>query len=185
MKTKSIAVYLGSAKGNDPKFMKFAYDFGARMAREGIRVVYGGACVGTMDALADGVLEAGGQIVGVFPRGFGGKKEVQRTGRRVDREGLSEMVFVKDFAERKETMEELSDCAVALPGGIGTMDELFCFALGAEICLHEKPAYALNLDGFYDGLKMMVEQMEATGFVPPRDRLITVVDTVDDLLAQL
>lgn len=185
MRVSSIAVYLGSGEGNDPEYMRTAHDFGAEMARRGIKVVYGGANVGCMRALADGVLSEGGEIVGVFPEGFAGKKEVAALGIDIVRRDLTGLVWVRDFAERKRTMEELSDCAVALPGGYGTMDELFNYALGAEIGKHAKRAYALNVNGYYDGLRDLLAHMRETSFVHEEFPAVTVCASVEDFVDKI
>lgn len=185
MKISSIAVYLGSAEGDDPKYMTTAREFGAEMARRGIRVVYGGADVGCMRALADGVLGEGGEIVGVFPEGFAGKKEVAERGIDIVRKDLTRMIWVKSFAERKQVMEDLCDCAVALPGGYGTMDELFTFALSVEIGRHAKPAFAISVDGYYDGLRDMLERMRGTSFLHEEFPAVSVCGSVEDFVDKI
>lgn len=176
---RTVAVYLGSAAASD-KYMKLAFDFGRRLAENGIRVVYGGADVGTMAALADGVLSVGGHLTGVFPVGFGGKREVAARNVEILRKDVTELIQVKDFAERKETMSSLSDCCVAIPGSYGTMDELFCYAVENEIGLHDKISYVLNIDGYYDGLEMQVERMKNDGFIGRDAGMITFVHSVDE-----
>ena len=176
---KSVAVYLGSAEASE-KFRTLARDFGRRLAENGIRTVYGGADVGTMASLADGVLSAGGEIIGVFPTGFGGKREVAAQNREILRKDVSRIVEVKDFAERKETMCNLSDCCVALPGSYGTMDELFCYAVENEIGLHDKISYVLNVDGYYDGLEAQVSVMKREGFISVEAGMITFVHSVNE-----
>lgn len=185
MNVFSIAVYLGSGEGNDPKYMRIARGFGAEMARRGVRVIYGGANVGCMRALADGVLGEGGEIIGVFPEGFGGKKEVAATGADIIRRDLTRLVLVRDFAERKQVMEDLSDCAVALPGGFGTLEELFTFALNVEIGRHTKRAYVLNVDGYYDGLREMLERMSGSAFLHEEYPVITVCGSVDEFVDKI
>ena len=175
----SVAVYLGSAEASE-KYRKFAFDFGVLMASMGIRVVYGGAAVGTMQTLADGVLSAGGNIVGVIPEHFGGKREVAATHRNIHRDDLTENILVKDMAERKAVMTRLSDCCAILPGSCGTMDELFCYAMENEIGLHDKPAFVLNVDGYYDGLEMQVKRFKAEGFLHPSSKVITFVHSIDE-----
>lgn len=177
---KSIAVYLSSSVGNDPKYVNFARHFGAEMARKGVRVIYGGANVGCMAALADGVLSEGGQIVGVFPTGFGGKREVQAMNMDIERKDLTQLIHVKDFAERKAVMEEMSDLAVALPGGVGTMDEVFCYGVNNEIGLHSKQVVLLNIDGFYDGLKLQIDTMKKAEIVGKDSQIIQFCDSLDD-----
>lgn len=176
---KTVAVYLGSASASE-KYLKLAFDFGKRLAECGIRVVYGGADVGTMAALADGVLSAGGHLIGVFPTGFGGKREVAAQNIEILRKDVTELIEVRDFAERKETMCSLSDCCVAIPGSYGTMDELFCYAVENEIGLHDKISYVLNVDGYYDGLEMQVERMKNDGFISRDAGMITFVHSVDE-----
>lgn len=179
---KSIAVYLSSAVGNDPKYVAFARKFGAEMAKRGVRVVYGGANVGCMAALADGVTGEGGEIIGVFPTGFGGKREVSAMNIDIERKDLTRLIHVRDFAERKAIMEEMSDCAVALPGGIGTMDELFCYGVDNEIGLHDKVAVVMNIDHFYDGLKMQIGTMMSAGIVSPESTIIQFCDSLDEFI---
>ena len=176
---KSVAVYLGSA-GASAKWRDLAFSFGKRLAENGIKVVYGGADVGTMSSLADGVLAGNGHLTGVFPTGFGGKREVAATGRDILRKDATEMVKVKDFAERKQTMSALSDCCVALPGSYGTMDELFCYAVENEIGLHDKKSYVLNIDGYYDGLEKQVATMKEEGFIRKDSDMIVFVHSVDE-----
>lgn len=179
---KSVAVYLGSALGNDRVFSEAVGEFGRRMAENGIRIVYGGAKVGLMGVLADSALEAGGEVVGVFPKGFAGKREVAARGIDILHPGLTEMRWVKDFAERKQVMEDLSDCAVALPGGAGTMDELFCYAVGNEIARHDKIVYVLNVNGYYDGLEMQIRKMNDSGLLAGASSMVVFCNSVDELL---
>ena len=181
---KSVAIYLGSAKGNAPVYMETAYRLGMELAKRKIKVVYGGSGVGTMGALADGVLAGGGEIVGIFPEGFKGKKARWANGERIDRLDLTDLVLVRDFAERKKVMERSSDCAVALPGGYGTMDELFEYAVGNEIGRHDKKCFVLNTGGFYDGMKVMVEKMTSEGFLPGHSSILF-VDTIEELISNL
>lgn len=181
---KNVAVYLGSAAASE-KYRRFAFDFGRRLAENGLRVIYGGADVGTMAALADGVLFAGGHLTGVFPVGFGGKREVAAQNIEILRKDLSELIEVKDFAERKETMCALSDCCVAIPGSYGTMDELFCYAVENEIGLHDKISYVLNVDGYYDGLEMQVERMKKDAFISKDAGMICFVHSVDEFFEKI
>ncbi len=176
---KSVAVYLGSAEAS-AKWREFAYSFGKRLAEKGIMVVYGGANVGTMASLADGVLAGNGHLTGVFPVGFGGKREVAAQKRDILRRDLTELYEVKDFAERKMTMSRLTDCCVALPGSYGTMDELFCYAVENEIGLHDKKSFILNIDGYYDGLEKQVETMKGEGFIRKDSDMIVFVHSVDE-----
>lgn len=181
----TVAVYLGSSVGSNPEYAEMVAGLGRRLAVNGHRVVYGGANVGLMKILADAVLEADGQIVGVLPVGFGGKREVQAQKVNIVKDGLTEMIWVKDFAERKATMENLSDCALVLPGGFGSMDELFCYAVGNEIALHDKIAYVLDFNGYYEGLRTQISHMKREGFLPSDSDCIRFATSIDELMEML
>jgi len=163
----TASVYLGSSNGKGDKYMDFARESGRQLARRGIRVLYGGADVGTMKALAEGVMEAGGTLIGVFPEGFGGKREVKAQNIEILRKDMTQTILVRDFAERKKVLDSESDFAIVLPGSAGSMDELFCYAVSNIIGLHEKIVYILNLDGYYDGLKLQLETFVREGFLSP------------------
>lgn len=181
---KSVAVYLGSS-GASEEYMGFANRFGKELARRGYRAVFGGAAVGTMKSFADGVLEAGGEIVGVFPKGFKGKREVAARGIRLDMPELTENIEVKDMPERIAVMGSLSDCCVILPGGYGTMEELFFHAVDNEIGLHDKISYVLNINGYYDGLEMQVGRMKQDRFLRQDSNVIVFVHSMDEFFAQI
>lgn len=178
----SVAVYLGSAKGSK-KYMDFAFAFGKTLAENHIKVVFGGADVGTMRALADGVLSAGGEIVGVFPVGFGGKREIAATHKDIRSKDLSDNIPVKDLAERKEKMIEMTDCCIILPGGFGTMDELFCHAVGNEVGLHDKKAYVMNVFSYYDGLEQQLGTMSREGFLPSGPSVIEFLHSPEEFIS--
>ena len=181
----AISVYLGSRPGADASFCENAFALGARLAREGYRLVYGGSDVGTMKALADGCLSANGIAYGVFPRGFHGYPEDawHRKGNLL-REGLTEVFYTADLPERKRLMETLSDACIALPGSWGTLDELFCYAANSKLGFNGgKPLFVLNLSGYYDPLRDQIARMLSAGFI---DRnLLTFCPTLDDLFAAL
>ena len=181
---KTIAVYLGSSEGNGPQWKAAAREFGAKAARAGLRIVYGGANVGTMAALADGALGEGGQVTGVFPTGFGGRPQVAAMHKDIARKDIAELIYVKDFDERKATMMSLADCAVVLPGSVGTMDEAFNFALNTEIDLQDKPTYFLNFEGYYEGIKMQIAAMMKGGFMSDEEyaKMFRFFDTADELI---
>ncbi len=184
-KIKTVAVYLGSRAGNGPEFVKNAYRLGQLLAGHGIRIVYGGASVGTMKALADGCSSAGGHITGVFPTGFKGKRDNAAAGIHVGPEGvdLSETIYVIDIAERIATMERLSDAMIFLPGRFGTMTEAFSWMEGWQLGYHFKPAFILNTDGYYDGLLTQMRTMIAAGFMDGDDMdLLHIADTPDSLV---
>lgn len=184
---KSVSVYLGSHSGNDPKFCAVANEFGRKLAEAGYTVVYGGSNAGTMGALAEGAIGAGGRCIGVFPRGFKGKPDLAAKGFSIEMQGLAEMIFTADFAERKKKMAELGDCCVALPGSWGTLDELFTYSTDSELKFNGgKPMFVLNLDGYYDPLKRMVENMYANGFILEHSiHLIRFCNSVDELMEAL
>lgn len=183
-RTKAVAVYLGSSSGNSPVFRETVRSFGHSMAEAGIEVIYGGASVGTMGVLAESVLEAGGKITGIFPTGFGGKREVQAMNVEILQEGLTQTIFVKDFAERKATMERMSDCAVVLPGSYGTLDELFSYAVNNEIGLHDKRCYILNIEGYYDGLEQQVASIKRNGFLKEDADMLRFCHSMEELLSK-
>ena len=143
---KNIAVYLGSAPSCKDIYKGLAYELGFRLAKAGHTLVYGGAAVGTMGALADGARDAGGEVIGVFPKGFRGTKEVRESGLEVVQHGLSKFIETADFAERKQMMEDLSDGCIVLPGSFGTLDELFTYACNRAIDVHTKPILVFNFD---------------------------------------
>ncbi|MBQ0086984.1 MAG: TIGR00730 family Rossman fold protein [Bacteroidales bacterium] len=176
---KSVAVYLGSAAAT-AKWRDFAYDFGKRLACSGMKVIYGGADVGTMASLADGVLAGNGHLTGVLPAGFGGKRKVAAQGRNILRKDVTENVEVSDLSERKKMMRQLSDCCVILPGSFGTMDELFCYVVENEVGIHDKKAYVLNIDGYYDGLEMQVAAMKREGFIDRASAILVFVHSIEE-----
>jgi len=181
-----IAVYLGSSLHCQKKYNQLAFETGRLLALAGHTIIYGGANVGTMKDLADGAESAGGEIIGVFPAHFKGTKEVQESGVKVCREKLSQMIWVRDFAERKRKMEELSECCLILPGSFGTLDELFTFACDNCIGIHNKKAYILNYEGFYNPLKDLLRNTEMAGFLKPETiSIINFCDSVGDFLRMI
>ena len=183
---KSIAVYLGSSPACSPVYKELAYEIGRSLAEGGFRLVYGGAAVGTMGALADGAMSAGGEVVGVFPRGFLGTKEVRESGLEVVRHGLTQFIETADFAERKQVMEDMSDACIVLPGSFGTMDELFTCACNRAIDKHAKPIIIFNHEGYYDPLKQLLANMQTAGFMKPfMASALTFCDTVGEVMSAL
>lgn len=181
--TTSVSVYLGSAEATE-KWRELAFNFGKSLAEHNIRVVYGGADVGTMASLADGVIAGHGHLIGVFPVGFGGKREVAAQRRDIIRKDLTELIEVQDFAERKKVMRDLSDCCIVMPGSYGTLDELFCYAVENEIGIHDKVSYVLNIDGYYDGFEKQVAEMKKEGFINACSRIIVFVHSIEELFAR-
>ena len=141
---KRICVYCGSSPGRVPAYREAARGLAAELVSRGIDLVYGGASVGTMGVIADAVLEAGGQVFGVIPQALVDKE--------VAHHGLSELHVVQSMHERKAKMAELSDGFVALPGGWGTIEEIFEMLTWAQLGFHQKPCGLLNISGYYDHL---------------------------------
>lgn len=159
---KRVVVFCGSSSGNDPRFTLQAERLGAALAERQIALVYGGARIGLMGAVADGALRAGGHVVGVLPR-FLQQKEIAH-------EGLSELHLVESMHERKLLMNELCDGAIALPGGFGTLEEFFEMLTWAQLGLHAKPVALLNVAGFYDPLLALVQHMVDTQLLKPSNQ---------------
>lgn len=159
---RSLCVFCGSSPSVADAFFASARDVGGVLANQGIRLVYGGGRIGLMGALADAALEAGGQVVGVIPRPLLAKE--------VGHEGLSELHVVTSMHERKAMMAELSDGFIALPGGIGTLEEFFEIWTWAQLGLHQKPFGLLNVAGFFDPLLAFVDQLTANRFLRPEHR---------------
>ncbi|GAB2548227.1 LOG family protein [Rhodanobacter koreensis] len=153
----SLCVYCGSSPGNHPGYTEQARAFGAEMAHRGIALVYGGGKVGLMGTVADAVLAAGGKVIGVIPR--------QLVELEVAHPGLSELQVVETMHQRKTRMYELSDAFVALPGGFGTMDEMFEMLTWAQLGLHRYPCAFLDVRGYYSQLRAMMDHMVNEGFV--------------------
>lgn len=181
---QTVAVYLGSSAASE-EYMNIAYNFGRELAGRGYKAVFGGAEVGTMKAFAQGVLEAHGDILGVFPKGFKGKREVAAQGRDILMNTLTRTMEVKDMPERIAVMGSLSDCCVILPGGFGTMEELFFLAVDNEIGIHDKRAFVLNVKGYYDGLEAQVTTMKREHFMRADSNVVTFVHSVEELFDEL
>ncbi len=154
---KSIVVFCGSSDGYHESYREAAYTIGAMLAEQNIRVVYGGAKIGLMGAVAEGALAAGGKVIGVIPR-FLETMEVAH-------DGLTELITVETMHERKLKMHELSDGIITLPGGWGTMEELFEMLTWGQLGLHSKPIGLLNVNGYYDALKALSDNMVTEGFL--------------------
>lgn len=178
-----ISVYLGSSPVCQEKYNVIAYDMGREIALRGATLVYGGAAVGTMGRLADGAKDVGGEVIGVFPKGFTGTREVREKGISVVRDGLDEMIEVENFAVRKQVMEDIGDCAVILPGSFGTLDELFTYACNRSIDKNDKHMFILNFEGYYNPLIQLIDNMiEAGMFKPCMHGAISFHDTVSELM---
>ena len=158
----SICVYCGSRSGSHPEYVELARALGTELARRGITLVYGGGNIGLMGALADAVIAAGGKAIGVIPR--------QLVEREVAHKGLSELQVVDTMHQRKTRMYELSDGFIAMPGGFGTMDEMFEMLTWAQLGLHRYPCAFLDVRSYYTPLSQMMDQMVNEGFVPAEQR---------------
>ena len=165
-----LAVYCGSATPDDPRYIALARDVGATLAKRGIGVVYGGGKVGLMGALADSALAAGGEVIGVIPEALEHHELANRN--------CTALHVVPGMHERKRLFTDLADGFVTLPGGVGTMDELWEAVSWAQLGYHAKPVGLLNAFGFYDRLLDFNRQMAETGFIRPAHRGI-IIDAPD------
>jgi uncharacterized protein (TIGR00730 family) len=166
---ESICVFCGSSFGATDDYVEAARAFGAEAARRRVRVVYGGASVGLMGALADAALAAGGSVVGVIPRAL--------MEREIAHRGLTELRVVESMHERKATMAQLADAFVALPGGLGTFEELFEIWTWGQLGLHSKPYGLLNVRDYYTPLIRFLDHARDEGFVRPSQRSRLVVES--------
>jgi uncharacterized protein (TIGR00730 family) len=162
-----LCVFCGSSPGSDLSYVESAHALGRTMAEAAIGLVYGGASVGLMGAVADAALEAGGEVIGVIPRALV-EKEIAHS-------GLADLRVVTSMHERKALMAELSDGFVALPGGVGTLEELFEAWTWTQLGYHRKPCAILNVNGFFDGLLSFLDRVSAEGFMKPVHRSMLIV----------
>ena len=176
---KRLAVYCGSATPDDPRFIALAREVGSNLARRGIGVVYGGGRLGLMGAVAKGALDLGGEVIGVIPEALAGKGG---RGGEVANRDCTELHIVADMHERKAAFTRLSDGFLTIPGGVGTMDELWEAVSWAQLGYHAKPVGLLNAFGFYDHLIAFNNHMIATGFVRPAHQGIILAESELDLL---
>jgi uncharacterized protein (TIGR00730 family) len=175
---KRVAVYCGSASPADPRYIELAEDVGAALAQRGIGVVYGGGRLGLMGAVARGAKQAGGEVIGVIPDALI-KSEVAN-------HDCDELIAVSGMHERKAKFTDLSDGFVTLPGGVGTMDELWEAMSWAQLGYHSDPVGLLNAYGFYDDLIKFNAHMAKVGFVREAHQNILVhAETLPDLLAKM
>jgi uncharacterized protein (TIGR00730 family) len=175
---KSVTIFCGSSSGTEPIYFSQAMLLGKILAQKNIQVVYGGAKVGLMGAVAEGALREGGKVIGVLPN-FLRSKEIAH-------EDLTELILVDSMHERKTKMHELSDGVIALPGGFGTMEELFEMLTWAQLGLHKKPIALLNINGFYDHLKSLLKVMVTSGFLKEINfNMLLVSGEIEDLLTKM
>lgn len=175
---RRIAIFCGSSRGTERIFEEQAFELGKTLAVQNIELVYGGANVGLMGTVANGVMENGGKAIGVLPA-FLKKVEIANL-------NLTELVMVDTMHQRKAKMNELSDGVIALPGGFGTLEEFFEMLTWAQLGLHRKPVALLNVDGFYDALLALVDTMVDRGFLRKENReMLLVSDNIEDLLDKM
>lgn len=152
-----IAVFCGSSAGNDSVYSNQAYQLGKLLAEKNIELIYGGGSIGMMGAVANGALDHNGKVTGVIP-GFLNEKEIAH-------DKLHSLIEVTSMHERKKKMHELSEAVIALPGGYGTLEELFEMLTWGQLGFHQKPIALLNINGFYDPLRQLTNNMVAQGFL--------------------
>jgi len=155
---RSVCVFTGSKPGASPCYLETAAELGRTLARRNIALVYGGARVGLMGAVADAALAGGGRVVGVMPQAL--------VDREVAHTGLSELIITSDMHTRKARMGGLADAFLALPGGYGTLEELFEVITWGQLGLHRKPVGLLDSGGFWGGLQAFLAHTRAEGFIP-------------------
>jgi len=175
---KRITVFCGSSLGSDEIFRLQATLLGKTLAKQNIELVYGGAKIGLMGAVADGALSEGGKVIGVLPK-FLRSKEIAH-------EGLTQLILVDNMHERKTKMNELCDGVIALPGGFGTLEEFFEMLTWSQLGLHQKPVAILNVNGFYDSLIALVQTMVDNGLLKDvNQKMLLASDNIDDLLSKM
>lgn len=177
MVIQSLAVFCGSKNGNDPLYAAHAARLGKLLAENNIRLVYGGGSAGIMGSIADAVLENGGHVIGIIPKIL--------LAWEVQHQHITELIVSDDMHVRKRTLYELCDAALILPGGFGTLDELFEIVTWNQLSIHDKKIYILNTSGFYDHLLLHIEKMREEGFLyeKPEHRIV-VVNEPEELLEQ-
>jgi uncharacterized protein (TIGR00730 family) len=177
-KINAICVYCGSSPGTEPAFIEAAQTFGKILAENSVRLIYGGGSVGLMGALAEAVLEHGGEVTGIIPEFL--------TKRERPRRLAQELIVTRDMHERKRTMFERADAFVALPGGLGTLEELVEQLTWVQLGRHKKPILIANIAGYWGPLLALIEHMREVKFVPSSLRVdFLVAKRVEDVLPML
>jgi uncharacterized protein (TIGR00730 family) len=175
LKKKWICVFCGSADGNLPEYLATARELGRGIARSGYGLLFGGATVGAMGAIADAALGAGGEVVGVIPDTI--------MDREIGHRELTELHVVRTMHERKALMASRADAFVALPGGYGTMDEFIEIVTWAQLRIHSKPCVLVNVGGYYDGLLAFLDKAVEQGFIKPENQgLVQVARDVSEVM---
>jgi uncharacterized protein (TIGR00730 family) len=178
MKSKRVAVYCGSANGNDQAFLAEARALGAAMAAAGMGLVYGGASVGLMGAVADAALAGGAEVIGVLPEVLAGSE--------IAHAGLTRLEVVATMHARKARMVKLADAFLILPGGYGTLDELMEIVTWAQLKIHAKPCVLINTNGYWDGLLAFLDTAVAAGFLKEGNRaLLQVAADADEAVRMI
>ena len=172
---KRLCVFCGSSRGNDPVYLESARRFGTLLATQGLGLVYGGGDIGLMGELADAVLASGGEVIGVIPRAL--------VRREVAHHGLTDLRIVGSMHDRKALMADLADGFVALPGGLGTIEELCEVLTWAQLGIHDKPCGLLDVGGYYAPFLAFLDRVADAGFMAPENRqLLLVADDPERLL---
>ncbi|GAB3040267.1 LOG family protein [Spirosoma pulveris] len=175
---QSIVVYCASSLGVNPIYNEVAVELGEKMAANNVRLIYGGGGFGLMGNVANAVLKSGGEVTGVIPNFLADLEVAHQT--------LTELHFVETMHERKFKMVQLSKGVIALPGGYGTMDELFEILAWRQLKLYDGPVAIVNTNGFYDLMLKQLDRMVADGFLKPENRsILLVADTVDEVLQMI
>lgn len=175
---RRVAVYCGSANGNNPAFLVEARALGAAIAAAGLGLVYGGANVGLMGAVADAALAGGAEVIGILPDLLAGKE--------IAHAGLTSLELVPTMHQRKARMVELADAFLALPGGYGTIEEMLEAVTWAQLRLHAKPCILINTAGYWDGLLAFLDTAVAAGFLKAKNRaLLRVAATAEEAVGML
>ena len=177
-KIKTICVYCGSSAGTNPRFTEAASTFGKILAENGIRLVYGGGSNGLMGAVANGVLDHGGSVTGIIPEFLNSRERMLTR--------VQELVVTPDMHERKRLMFERSDAFVALPGGIGTLEELVEQLTWQQLGRHSRPVLLANIEGFWEPLLALMTHMRSTQFIRPGMAVeVLKAERVEDILPRL
>jgi uncharacterized protein (TIGR00730 family) len=177
-KIKTVCVYCGSSTGTNPRFLETASAFGKILAENGIRLVYGGGSNGLMGAVANGVLDHGGTVTGIIPEFLNSRERMLTR--------VQELIITPDMHERKRLMFERSDAFVALPGGIGTLEELVEQLTWQQLGRHSRPVLLANIDGFWEPLLALMMHMRSTQFIRPGMAVeVLKAERVEDILPRL
>ncbi|RWD64651.1 MAG: TIGR00730 family Rossman fold protein [Mesorhizobium sp.] len=163
---RSVCVYCGSSPGRDEAYVKAGHLLGRSLAKSGLRLIYGGGTKGIMGAVADGAIKAGGQVTGIIPRFL-----INREATQTALDKLDELLITDNMHERKHRMFEKSDAFVALPGGIGTVEEIVEIMTWAQLGHHRKPIVFANIKGFWDPMLSLIEHMSGEGFIHTAHRV--------------